>query len=264
MGHVLLGALPATKKWRQVVALLDTDELRVDEIARTVGRACDRSLAQAVNDPAFVEALWMLLEIPLAAKELDFRAALADVGISVPIEPTLADILAGFVDAVERARSRSGRAVTDFSLIARNAALQALESVTIDRSPSLWNATTEDQRTTIATFASTERFGELAQRFFTNLLQGHLRYFLDREVPLHVGRSSSFRSIADTSHFEQVIRQHCVETTVIMRAFAKEWLGKNRFHLGRRDLTRQDAAGFAAYAFTKVRNELLKRSGLAQ
>lgn len=48
--------------------------------------------------------------------------------------------------------------------------------------------------------------------------------------------------------------------SVIMRAFAKDWLGKNRFHLDK-DLSRRDAAGFAAHAFTKIRAELSRRSG---
>jgi hypothetical protein len=70
------------------------------------------------------------------------------------------------------------------------------------------------------------------------------------------------RSVADVRHFEGAIHHHCQETTIIMRAFAKDWLGRNRFHLDK-DITRQDATGFAAYSFTKVRNELSRRSGLA-
>jgi hypothetical protein len=45
-----------------------------------------------------------------------------------------------------------------------------------------------------------------------------------------------------------------------MRAFARDWLGKHRFHL-EKNLTREDAAGLAAYALTKIRAELNRRSG---
>lgn len=262
MGHIRLGDPPATRKWREVVALLDEHDIPIADVTRGVERACDKSLAQAVNDPAFVEALWLLLKIPLASREDDFQSALAMLGLKTPPEPTLTDILAGFVDAIERARRRGGREVTDFSLIARNAAISALQSLTFERAPSLWRPTVEDERTTIATFASTERFGELAQRFFTNLLQGHIQYFLDREIPRHIGTGGMIRSVADTSYFEGAVHRHCQETTLIMRAFANDWLGKNRFHLGK-DLTREDAAGFAAFAFTKVRRELSNRSGLS-
>ena len=255
-----LGDPPATRKWKEVIKLLGARDMSVANIANAVERAADRSLGEAVNDPAFVEALWLLLKIPIAAKEADFQAALAQIGIHTPPDPDLTDVLSGFDDAVERARRRSRRAVTDFSLIARNAAIAALNSLTHDRSPSLWEASVEDERTTIATFASTERFGELAQGFFTNLLEGHIQYFLEREIPRHIGPDGPMRSVADASYFEGVVRRHCRETTIIMRAFAKDWLGKNRFHLGK-DLTRQDATGFAAVAFTKVRKELSNRSG---
>jgi hypothetical protein len=262
MGHIRLGSPPATRKWREVVALLDERDFRIADIAKAVERASDRSLAQAVNDPAFVEALWLLLKIPLAAKEMDFGSALAAIGLRVPSEPTMTDILAAFSEATDRARRRGGRDVTDFSIMARNAAMAALAELTGDHGPSLWRASAEDQRTTLATFASTERFGELAQRFFTNTLEGHLHYFLDREIPRHIGNGSSIRSVADTTYFESALRRHCRETTVIMRAFAKDWLGKNRYHLGK-DLTRHDAAGFATFAFSKVRRELSNRNGLA-
>lgn len=60
--------------------------------------------------------------------------------------------------------------------------------------------------------------------FFTNVLEGHLQYFLDREIPRHIGNGGSIRSVADTSYFESALRRHCRETTIIMRAFAKDWL----------------------------------------
>lgn len=258
MGHLRLHSPPTTRKWKQVVGLLEEDELRIAEIAEAVERAADRSLSQAVNDPAFVEALWLLLTMPTALKDRDPAPALSELGINVPAEPTLTKILAAFGDSIDRARQRSNRGVTDFSLLARNAAITALMEMTADWEPRLWHATAEDQRTTIATFVSTEHFGELAQRFFTNILESHLHYFLDREVPRHIGHGSCFQSVADTSAFETAVRKHCRETTLIMRVFARDWLGANRHHL-RKDLTRSDAAGFASHAFTKVRNELYRR-----
>lgn len=261
MGHVRFGKPPATRKWREVVALLDESEFRIGDIASAVERSSDRSLSQAVNDPGFVESLWLLLKIPLAAGEPDLETALRGIGLDVAREPTLHDILAAFGEAVDRARRTGGRAATDFGLIARNAAMAALASLAHDRGPALWRATPEDQRVTLATFASGENFAELAQRFFTHVLEGHLHYFLDREIPRHIGRGGMMRSLADTGYFEGELRRHCRESTLIMRSFARDWLGKNRFHLGK-DLTRKDAAGFAAFAFTKVRNELSRRSGL--
>ena len=67
MGHVRLGKMPATLKWKEVVALLG-DQPSIPDLAEAVERASDVSLAEAVKDPGFVEALWLLLQIPKAAK----------------------------------------------------------------------------------------------------------------------------------------------------------------------------------------------------
>jgi hypothetical protein len=258
MGHVRLGKMPATRKWREVIALLGEDQPSIPYLANAVERAADRSLADAVNDPGFVEAFWLLLKIPSAAKSTDFSGELGKLGIKVPPEPTLADLLAEFDRALEKARLRSFRSTSDFSVLARNAAVSALEGAVHDRLPALWPATPEDERTTLATLVTTECFGDLAQRFFTHLLKRHIHYFLDREIPRHVGPESFLPSLADTDYFDEAVHRHCRETTLITRAFAKDWLGKNRFHLDK-DITRDEVRGFASYAFTKIRSELAVR-----
>jgi hypothetical protein len=258
MGHIRLGELPATLKWRDVVALLSENEPSIADLAQAVERAADRSLSEAVHDPGFVEALWLMLKIPAAAKSPDFVRELSKIGIRVPANPTVVDLLGGFDGALERARLRSGRAITDLSVLARNAAIAAFHSLIQERLPSMWAPTAEDERTTLATLGTTERFAELAQRFFTKLLEGHIQYYLDREIPKHISPAGFVHCIADTHRFDDAVRRHCIETTFIMRAFAKEWLGRNQFHL-EKDISRADAAGFANYALTKIRNELSVR-----
>jgi hypothetical protein len=258
VGHVRLGKLPATRKWRDIVALLGDDHPSIPHLAYAVEDAADRSFPAALNDPGFIEALWLMLKIPQAATSRAFSNALAKLGIKISGEPTLAAMLAGFDRAVERARVRSYRASTDFSVLARNAAVSALRAVVHKRLPTLWIATAEDERTALIALGTTEGFGELAQQFFTQLLENHLHYYLDREIPRHIGRRSFAPSIPDTAYFDTAMRQHCRESTLIMRAFAKDWLGNNQFHLGK-DITRDEARKFASYAFTKISDELAAR-----
>ena len=67
--------------------------------------------------------------------------------------------------------------------------------------------------------------------------------------------------MADTNHFDDAVSRHCRESTFIMRAFARDWLGNNQFHFGKK-LKREDVARFASYAFTKIKNELSIRGAL--
>ena len=136
--------------------------------------------------------------------------------------------------------------------------MAALYGVFNERLPSLWSATPQDERTTLATLASTERFSELAQRFFTGLLEGHIQYFLDREIPRQIGSAGFVQCVADTHRFDEALRRHCTETTMIMRTYARDWLGKNQFHL-QKNPSRDDVTKFAAYAFDKIRTELAVR-----
>jgi hypothetical protein len=260
MGHVRLGKPPASRNWYQVVDLLGAHELAVADIAAAVERSADRSLSTAAQDPGFVESFWLLLKVPQAIAAEDPQSALQSLGIRVPADHGIADLTAGFEAAFEQFRRRNAIGFTDFAFIARDAAISALASLAHDRGPGLWTSTAEDDRATIASFASTTGFGELAQTFFTNVLRGHIRYFLDREVPRHIGVGHALASVADAEYFDEAVRRHCRETTVIMRAFAREWLGKNHFHLAK-DIGRDDAAALAGYALKKIRTELNRRSG---
>jgi len=240
--------------------MLGANTLVVGDITCAVERAADRSLSTAVRDPGFVEAFWLLLKLPQALAADDHSAAVQALGIHVPADAGLADLTAGFEAAFEHFRKRSVTGFSDFAFIARDAAIAALAGLVRDSGPSLWKSGAEDERATIASFASTTRFGELAQTFFTNVLRGHIRYFLDREIPRQLGAGHALSSVADAEYFDEAVRLHCRETTIIVRAFAKDWLGKYRFHLDK-DLTRKDAAALASHAFTKIRLELDRRGG---
>jgi hypothetical protein len=75
MGHIRLGVLPKSQKWRQVV-----EELRLgadlSEIAAAAADAAETSLQNASADPAFLHAFWLLTQIPLAARRPAFGADL--------------------------------------------------------------------------------------------------------------------------------------------------------------------------------------------
>ena len=88
MGHVRLGVLPKSRKWRQVV-----DELRlgagVGEIAAFAAEAAETSLQAGADDPAFLHAFWLLTQVPLAARGPAFAEDLGRLGIEVADPPSL-------------------------------------------------------------------------------------------------------------------------------------------------------------------------------
>ena len=79
MGHIRLGTLSQSKKWRQVVDLLRLGA-DVEDIAAAAADAAETSLQGASRDPAFLHAFWLLTQIPLAARGPTFAGDLAGSG----------------------------------------------------------------------------------------------------------------------------------------------------------------------------------------
>ncbi len=98
MGHVRLGVLPKSRKWRQVVEQL---RLGADTgiVAAATADAAEASLKRASDDPAFLHAFWLLTQVPLAARGPTFEKDLRRLGLRISDQPSLLEVTA----AVEQA-----------------------------------------------------------------------------------------------------------------------------------------------------------------
>ena len=79
MGHTRLGNLPRTRKWQEVVALIEGGA-GCAQVANATITAAERGLNLAAEDKGLVETLWLLTQLPLAARHDDFAGALRSVG----------------------------------------------------------------------------------------------------------------------------------------------------------------------------------------
>jgi cell pole-organizing protein PopZ len=68
------------------------------------------------------------------------------------------------------------------------------------------------------------------------------------------------KSLNDLESFNGAIRRHCDEASLIIRAYARDWLGKNLYRNGK-TLTREDIRRFTGYSVEKLRIELAQRKG---
>ena len=67
MGHIRLGNLPRTRKWQQVVALIEGGA-GTAQIANATITAAEQGFKLAAEDKGLVETTWLLTQLPLAAK----------------------------------------------------------------------------------------------------------------------------------------------------------------------------------------------------
>ena len=255
MGHVRLGVLPKSRKWNQVV-----DELRlgadIEEVAASAADAAERALQAASKDPAFLHAFWLLTQIPLAARGPDFADDLHRLGVQVPDQPSLMDVVAAISGAVDRyAREQGGR--TDLGEMAQMAVVESLTALVGPNLPSLFEPNPGEVQRAIGRFAGGDRFSALAREFFARLTQRSLDYYLSRELSNHIGAGERFRDDAARSQFDDALDRHCREASRIVEALAGGWYGKNVYQGD--GLTPDAIRRFAPVAFKKIRAELRKR-----
>jgi hypothetical protein len=223
-------------------------------VAEATSKASREGLESAKRDAGVMEALWMLVQLPGAAKQPDFAAALRERGLGVEGDPSLLGLTAAISERLD-AQVRGPRK-SDLGEMAALAAVETINSFVGARIPSLFEASPADVRSAVRGLATEKQFGALTRGFFARFTERYLAYYLSRELSAHVGRNERIRSLDDHSAFNSALRAHCHEAARILENFAGEWFSKKTWE---RELTRETTRRFAAVAFQKLNAELEQR-----
>ena len=256
MGHSLLGVLPRTRDWKAVVQLLQ-EGAAVDEIAAASAKAAESSLPDLARDETLVHSLWLLTQIPRAARSADFVGALQHLDVHTSRDPGLTDIVGAVIESIDRHVARAGRR-TDFGELAQRAAAETLATLASRELPGLFGTNAEDVRRAVGKFATVRNFGILARDFFARLTRRHLEYYLGRELANHLGPGERFGSLGEQRAFGSALDLHCIEAARIVEDFSADWYSKAIFE---DRLTPRATARFAVVAFNKIQRELRQRRG---
>lgn len=255
MGHIHLGRLPGTRKWRAVSDLIAAGS-DVEQIAAASAVAAERELAVAARDPVFAEAVRLLALIPQAAKQDDFTQALREIGIDAPAGPGLLDLMTATTAALDRYATREDSR-SDFGELSARALADSLASAIGPRLPGLFQPNAAEVQAETARLAGSEAFSNLARQFFGRLVSETLSSWLSRALSADVGKDRAFSGAADRSAFDAALNQYSREATQIIQVFAGGWYGKTLFREG--TITSERAAAFGAVAFKKINEELTRK-----
>jgi hypothetical protein len=185
LGHDRLGRLPRTKAWQQVVDLIGSD-VNVAQLAAATLNASRAGLEEAANDRGLVFSVWLLTQLPLAARERDFAAALRRIGVKVSDQPDVFELVAGFTEAVDSHLLRRGGR-SDLGELAQLAAAELLAAVAGRRSNTLFGITPASVREGIRGLASGTQFAAFGHEFFSRFLHRYLSSYISREMSNHIG-----------------------------------------------------------------------------
>jgi len=257
MGHTRLGgSLPRSRQWNEVVGLIESGA-GAAQIAVAVILAAERGLNFAADDKALIEAVWLLTQLPLAAKNnqnyIDFVSELRSTGLQVSDNPGVMEIVGAFSDAIDaRLINNIGR--TDLGEMAQMAASETLTKVLDAETKSLFGAQPKDVQKALATLATNTQFSRLARQFFARIFNRCLNYYVSRVLSLQIGEGRRFSTLAQQSEFTKALALHCHEASKIVETFSGEWFSKTLFENG--SISREKARGFTHIAIHKLVSEL--------
>ena len=148
----------------------------VAQIAAASSEAAEGALSRASADPALIRAFWLLTQLPLAARQIDFTERLSELGLEVGSSPQLFDIIGAFSEAVDA----HAHAVSERSDIGEMAQLAAAESLSaiIGRSLSrLFGPTSEEVQ---------HAFARRARALLTQAVEAEVAEFLAKHTDLKI------------------------------------------------------------------------------
>ena len=259
MGHVRLGTLPRTRNWVQVLDLVGGGAGAPNVAAATMN-AAQRGLEAAAQDKGLVYTVWLLTQVPLAARSADFEGRLRKLGLDVSGSPGLLEVTGAFADAVDTHLRRTGGR-TDLGEMAQMAATEAMTLLGTPANGSMFDAAAPRAKEALAAFTTAKQFSALATEFFARLTTKYLTYFLSRELSNYVGPGGRFAGIDSHAEFTRALDLHCHQASRIVEVFSGGWFSKGQFS---GPITQQKVSGFVHVALKKLRAELAKGADLRE
>jgi hypothetical protein len=253
MGHIRLGLLPSTKKWRRLVGYIGCGA-EAPQVAASTLAAAEKGLATAHKDVGVVETVWLLMQLPHAARTDDFAGGLRACGLAVSDEPGLMEVIGAAVEAVE-AKTPNCRGRTDLGELARMSLGDTIASVIGGHVHGLFETTAADVQAAFGRHTTVKQFGDLAHDFFTRFTGKFLNYYLSRALPLEVGEGRRFGTLADKAAFDAELGAHCRDRARVVERFAGEWLSKERWESDG-ELSRDAVRKFVYGAVRKITDGL--------
>lgn len=254
MGHIRLGKLPKSRRWTQVIELLRVGGT-ADELAAATAFAAESELNFAKSDPAFARAVWILVQLPLAARSPNFEESLAELGFAPGADLSLLALTTAASSVIDRQVAGLAGG-TDLGELARQAATEALTVFLTSAGPDFFDTPADTLKRELARLGSKANFAALMREFFARLTFKTIEYYLSRELPNHVGSGKFLPTIDHEIAFRSALVQHCRESSLIVEAFAGGWYSKAIYD---GTLNPTSTRRFAAYALTKMHDELRAR-----
>ena len=255
MGHIRLGQLPRTRKWRDVVELIAAGA-DVPQVANATIKAADAAFSFVNGDCGYNQAVWLMTQLGLAAGQEKPLEYLRSQGVDIPANTSLPGIVVALTEALDNYSAAQG-GHSDLGELAQralvDAVIQRLEPQL--RQQSLFNTPAAEAQRALSEFRKPNEFGQLCRGFYSRLTNECMGYFLTRTLATNLGDGQRFPTMNQMAQFEEALSTHCREASAIVEQFSGEWFSKHRYE-EQGNISRDSVRGFASWALKKMKDEL--------
>lgn len=251
MGHIRLGQLPRTRRWRDVIDLLAAGG-SPEAVASAIAHAADDRLGKIGSDPGLGYLYWLLTRLAWHSRTDEFVAALRADGIELQGEADGLRLLSRVGQFAAREVRRQGQP-NAISEIALRAFRETLSRVVEQRANTLFGTTGADVQSALREVSTPKGFSGISRQFFGTFFAGFLEFVASKETSNHVGLTSAFANSEEAAHFETELRAFAHQSARILEEYSGDWYSKHNW-LG--DVDKRQAGRFVAYAVKKLRDEM--------
>ena len=256
MGHRRLGRLPKTVGWKKLIAALDSADIDAALVAELTAKETKERLLALADDPAINYAQWLLTRIVWLSRGDQFSEELQAIGVNIPTDAHAVQFFSRLFDHAEKEmRARSG--ATPFVSFVEQALRQTLTETVNLRTTTLFGTRMPDIQAACKEYSTKKGFGILAKRFYSNVLDRFVNYFVQREISNHIGPGRRLDSIEEATKFTESIRTYCLQSARIVEDFAASWYSKHTW-MTKGQLTEGDVRPLTSYALTKLQMEMAR------
>lgn len=222
MGHNRLGVLPKTRRWKEVIELLETGG-DLAEIASQSLNAAVTGLAKVPYDPGFHTVLSNIFLFAEAARSGSIVEGLQLRGFAVANDASLFDLV-GSLQSKNDYDLSILQVKSDASELAQNAFYETL--LTSTDQPALFADSGPESQESLATEFRGDKFSRVMHEFYANFTKRYLSYYVSRELPRHVGVGKYFADVDSHRDFAEAFDLYVRQTVRIVDEFTPGWFAK--------------------------------------
>lgn len=253
MGHIRLGRLPRTLKWKQVIQALVDSSSSLPEIVKLTSLASEKVLTNSKYIDGLSHCYWLFTNIAQASRQGDFVQNLNRLGINISSNDSGIKVLKQIFDSASSSLRSNGN-ISVLDQIAVDSFKNAIHNTISDESTSLFGCDIDSIQRAFKKYSTSTQVAHLGREYFSQYMFNSFSFTLEKELANSLSSDGRFQNSNDIQNFNGKLKQYCWDVSKIVEEFSGGWYGKHSFEGDIAD--KKKTKDFTNYAITKLLSEV--------